>query len=173
MRNIKAAIDAPEDYWINLSSKACTYGVRHLELRNPENCFGARVIKYLDPNILDVRVWLHQTFIHFKDQPIPWKYDNSAEMHRIASLNDKKGKPGLLQALRLVENLDEIKIKLLKPRKSTSYAWTRSDEFKEIRRSSRKKRNLEIARGAKKRKYVKPYAIGLRNGQGKAHTWEE
>jgi hypothetical protein len=167
--DLEAAIDAKREYSLKLSLKSSARACRHLKLRNPDECFGARAILFSDPDVEWVKVWLTVTFIKFRSEPVPWKYQNSPEMRKIAEINDLHGRRGMLNALRIIHGLFDLIgeqiIKLHVPRDGISYDRTRSEEYKEKRKlwSSNGKRK------SKKKKYTKPQSLGLRSGSGQAH----
>lgn len=161
---IKDAVDATEPYKFKLIAKAC----RNLRLRDPHNCYGARAIKFQDPKVQDVQVMLNVTYVRFKDQDLPVRYINSEEVRKIAEINDLQGKRGMLKALRLFQTFGQVEVTLLPPPPKRRLDYLRSAEFAAIRNGSQARR-----KGKPKRKYTKPQDIGLRNGMGKAHSWEE
>jgi len=167
MLDIRGAVDAPCDYYLQLvkhRARAC----RNLKPRDPGKCFGANIIRYSDTNVDDVLVELTRTFIQFKDQPNPFKYVNSAEMSKIARINDLEGKRGMVALLRILEAFGEKKVRLIKPKGPNSYQQTRSDEW----RARRKEYAASLKHKKHRRKYRTPQANGLRSGIGRSHSWE-
>lgn len=176
MFDITHAEDATEDYVIQLSTKearkASARACRHLKPRDPQNCYGSRLIKFLDAAVADILIYLGVTYILFVGKSVPTRYINSALMTKIAKLNDIKGRDGVLRMLRIIDSLDEeMEVKLLSPLRTDkarrSLAFLRSDEFKQERAASRERR-----KGKPKRRYKSPEANGLRSGMGKARAFE-
>lgn len=169
--NPEAAIDAKHDYEVEINTKASSRACRHLKLRAPDDCYGARLIKFTDGNVEWVVVWLTVTYIKFRDQPVPWKFENSKEMRKIAEINDLEGKRGMLQALRIIHSLLEMigkmSIKLYIPRKGISFERTRSQEYKERKKAWASNGGHIV--GRKKKKYTSPKSVGLRCGTGQEH----
>lgn len=169
--NVKAAIDAKHDYEIVVNPKASCKACRHLKLRNPDDCYGARLIRFTNPSVEWATVWLTVTFIKFKSEPTAWKFQNSPEMRKIAEINDLHGRRGMITALRFVEGMTAIfgprSILLKVPRPGISYGRTRSAEYKE-RKKVWASRGGDVV-GRKKKKYTSPKSLGLRCGTGQEH----
>lgn len=175
MLDVKAAIDAKHDYKIKMATKSSARACRNLKLRSPDECFGANLIRYEDDKVKEVKVWLTVTYIHFKGEEKPWKFENSQEMRMIAEINDLEGKRGMLKALRIIRGLfGTQEIELYVPRPGISYARTRSDEYRQRRKQWDSESKTRRANGQRvKKKWTSPTAIGLRSGVGKAHSFGE
>jgi hypothetical protein len=169
---LETAIDAKHDYTVKLGTKSSARACRHLKLREPGDCFGARVVRYEDPNVEDILVWLTVTFIKFYNEPVAWKFQNSPEMRKIAEINDLQGKRGMIQALRIIQSIFGVQeVKLYVPRWGLSYERTRSEEHKERKR--KREAELTAQPGRKKKRRKQPQGIGLRSGTGLAHWTKE
>jgi hypothetical protein len=127
-----------------------------------------------DDRILDVKFDRTVVQVIFKGAPhVAQRFIPDQDGHTIAEINDKLGKKGLRRFFK--ERGDKpIEAWLLKPRRTRSLEYLRSDEMKAIRKKSQEKRAKERAEGDPKGDYTPPSKKGFRNGsgQGLAHMWK-
>lgn len=125
------------------------------------------------PAVLSCKVDKTVARIIFKHKPkVAQRYTLSGEGEELAKINDKYGQKGLYE---LLKN-NPIELWLMVPRYHHSLERLRSEEMKDCRKESVKKRDAKIKAGTyKKRKYTKPKNLGYRDGggTGRAHMWKD
>jgi hypothetical protein len=163
---ISDALDATEPYSIKISPWAS----RRCKPRNPEFCAGSLSAKHNDKNIEDINIFRGFTYIKFKDEPLPLRYQNDKKLKEVASANDRTGMRGVAFILRLFKAYGEpFIVQCLPPRKGVQLQHLRDP--KHVAKRNESSRRTRAKPKSKRRKYSSPKANGLRSGQGLSHSW--
>ena len=163
---ISDALDATEPYDIKMSPLAA----RRCKMHDPGHCAGVLSARHYDKNIEDMKIFRGVTYIKFRNQPLPLRYQNDSKLKQVAEANDLKGMKGVAYVLRLFKAYGEpFVVRCLPPRKAIQLNYLRDPERAKARNESA--RRCRAKPKSKRRKYSKPTANGLRSGQGLAHSW--
>jgi hypothetical protein len=164
--------DAKEPAWFWCNVKA----IRRCHPRDPGNCAGYHGIMDTVPNAKDCRVFNEYSYIWYKGDDVPTRYLNSADVRRLAKLNDLEKRSSILRNFmrEFKETGRTFPFKLLPiiAGSARSKEYLRSKEMRAVRQLSRQRAKEKKAKGEAPRKYDSPKARGLRSGAGLAHSWE-
>lgn len=118
------------------------------------------------PGVISCKFHKTVAFVRFVRNPkVVERFTPSQDGQKVAEINDRYGKTGLLKKLKF-----PMEMWLLKPRRNRSLAYLRSDVMKEVRAVSRERAIDRESDGEPARPYTKPESLGFRSATGSSSS---